>query len=97
MKTVIICGTGYSGSGAISDYLKAREDFYSPFKDQEFRIINDPYGIENLFQNFYVNFSINNCSEAIYNFVKFSNEYNSLNAKYFKSKNVIYGKKIFQN
>ena len=29
---------------------------------------------------------------SLYNFVKFSNEYNSLNAKYFKSKNVIYGK-----
>ena len=44
MKTVIVLGSGNSGAGAIKDYLMSRDDFQSPFIDQEFRIINDPDG-----------------------------------------------------
>ena len=42
MKTVIVLGSGNSGAGAIKDFLMSRNDFQSPFGNQEFRIINDP-------------------------------------------------------
>ena len=73
MKSVIVLGTGNSGAGAIRDYLMSREDFQSPFGNQEFRIINDPDGINDLYFNLYKNFSINNAANAIYNFMLFIN------------------------
>ena len=42
---------GNSGAGLIHDYLLGRDDFKSPFFGQEFRLISDPYGIENLYNN----------------------------------------------
>ena len=53
--------------------LMSREDFQSPFGNQEFRIINDPDGINDLYFNLYKNFSINNAANAIYNFILFIN------------------------
>ena len=76
MKTIIVSGSGYSGSGSIFDYLSSKNDVYTPYYGEEFRLINDPYGIENLFQNFYKNFSINNSSEAINNFIEYCKNYN---------------------
>ena len=73
MKTIIVLGSGNSGAGAIKDYLMSREDFQSPFGSQEFRIINDPDGINDLYLNLYKNFSINNAANAIYNFILFIN------------------------
>ena len=73
MKTIIVLGSGNSGAGAIKDYLMSREDFQSPFGNQEFRIINDPDGINDLYFNLYKNFSINNAANAIYNFILFIN------------------------
>ena len=52
MKSVIVLGSGNSGAGAIKDYLMSRDDFQSPLGDQEFRIINDPDGINDLYINF---------------------------------------------
>ena len=56
MKTVIVLGSGNSGAGGVRDYLMSRDDFQSPFIDQEFRIINDPDGINDLYVNLYKNF-----------------------------------------
>ncbi len=78
MKTIIVLGSGNSGAGAIRDYLMSRQDFQSPFGKQEFRIINDPDGLNDLYLNLYENFSINNAANAVYNFFLFINNcYNS--------------------
>ena len=70
--TVITSSIGNSGAGLIHDYLLGRTDFKSPFFGQEFRLISDPYGIENLYNNFFSNFSLNNSSEALNQFEKYS-------------------------
>ena len=66
-QIVIIITSGNSGGGAIHDFLLSRFDFTSPFQGEEFRLIADPYGIENLYNNFINNFSLNNSSEAFTN------------------------------
>tara|TARA_B100001057_G_scaffold500944_1_gene619044 strand:- start:19046 stop:20014 length:969 start_codon:yes stop_codon:yes gene_type:complete len=71
MKKILIAGPGCSGSGAVLDFLKARNDTFIPFKDEEFRIVNDPSGINNLEKNFYDNFSINNSSDCYAKFNQF--------------------------
>ena len=44
MKTIIVLGSEMRG-WCNKDYLMSREDFQSPFGNQEFRIINDPDGL----------------------------------------------------
>ena len=98
MKTVIVLGTGNSGAGAIHDYLSSREDFQSPFNGAEFRIVNDPDGIDELYNSLYKNFSLNGCSNKILNFEKFiENTYKSNYNKKHKiyNKKLIYLAKIF--
>lgn len=68
MKKVIIAGPGNSGSGAILDFLKSRNDTFLPFANEEFRIVCDPSGISSLKNNFYNNFSINNSANAYFEF-----------------------------
>ena len=84
MKKLIIAGPGNSGSGAIFDYFKSRQDFFTPLND-EFRIVNDPNGLQNLEENFYNNFSINNCANAYNNFQIFCNDLS--NFKNLKNRN----------
>ena len=72
MKSIITVGSGNSGGGAIHDYLKNRKDFVAPFYGNEFRLICDPDGINNLYKNLYQNFSINNSAIAFERFYKFS-------------------------
>jgi len=91
MKTLIVLGSGNSGAGAIRDYLMSRGDFQSPFGKQEFRIVNDPDGLNDLYLNLYENFSINNAANAVYNFFLFIN--NCYNSRLNKKRN-IYNKKI---
>lgn len=71
---VITLGSGNSGCGAVHDYLRLRNDFSAPFLGQEFRLINDPDGIDNLYQNFYENFTINNAALAFERFKIYSNQ-----------------------
>ena len=96
MKTIIVCGSGYSGSSSISDYLSSKNDVYKPYHGEEFRLINDPYGIENLFQNFYKNFSINNSSEAVNNFIEYCRNYNKIKKKISNNYISIYGNNFFK-
>lgn len=91
MKTVIVLGSGNSGAGAIHDYLLSREDFQSPFAGKEFRIVNDPDGIDELYNSLYKNFNINGCSNKIYNFQTFIN--NTYKSRYNK-KHKIYKKNL---
>ena len=96
MKTIIVSGSGYSGSGSIFDYLSSKNDVYTPYYGEEFRLINDPYGIENLFQNFYKNFSINNSSEAINNFIEYCKNYNKIKKKISNNHINIYGNNLLK-
>ncbi len=64
---VITVSPGLSGAGLLSDFFLSRRDFVSPFKNlpsedqqSEFRFISDPGGLNNLYEGFYKNFSINN-------------------------------------
>lgn len=78
MKKVIVIGSGNSGGGAIHDYLLSRKDFISPFKGEEFRFVNDPNGLNDLYFQLYKNFSVNGSALALNNFLTFSeNFYNS--------------------
>ena len=49
-KTVIVLGTWSSGSGAVSDYLSSRNEFYNPFGVNEFKLVSDPKGLHYLFK-----------------------------------------------
>ena len=91
MKTIIVLGSGNSGAGAIRDLLMSRKDFQSPFGTQEFRIVNDPDGINDLYFNLYKNFSDNGAANAVRNFFLFIN--NCYNSRLNKKKK-IYNKKI---
>ena len=90
-KIVITVSPGNSGGGAIHDYLWSRKDFYSPFFGEEFRLITDPYGIENLYKNFYQNFTLNNSSEAFFQFEKYCYNLSKLKTK----KKIRYGKNFY--
>lgn len=68
MKTIIIIGTGYSGSSAIHDFITQNTIYKNPLEDQEFRILDDPDGILNLYNSFYKNPSVNNFTNAIIRF-----------------------------
>ena len=84
MKIFIILGSGNSGAGAIHDYLVSREDFFSPFEGREFRLVNDPDGIDDLFNSLYNHFSINGSANKFDNFIKFTKNiyYSNYNIKY---------------
>ena len=94
MKIVITIGTGNSGCGAVHDFLISNSKYKSPFKDQEFRMIDDPDGILNLYHNFYKNCSINNSSNAIMRFKNYINNLINLEMNV-NNKNVkIYNKNV---
>ena len=94
MKLVVTISTGNSGGGAIHDYLIKSTKYKNPFKGQEFRIMDDPDGILNLYHNFYKNCSINNPSNAIMRFKNYID--NLVNLKInIKNENIkIYDKEI---
>lgn len=92
-KNIVILATaGNSGGGAVHDYLLCRDDFCSPFQGEEFRLISDPYGIENLYHNFTNNFSINNSSEAFHQFEKYCKNLSKIKST--KNNKLIYGSRF---
>ena len=94
MKTVITIGTGNSGCGAIHDFLIKSTKYKSPFNSHEFRMINDPDGILNLYFNFYKNCSINNSSNAIMRFKNYISDLVNLEMKVENKSIKIYDKKL---
>lgn len=94
MKVVITIGTGNSGCGAVHDFLIKSTKFKNPFVWHEFRMINDPDGILNLYNNFYKNCSINNSSNAVMRFKNYINNLINLEMKVNNKNNKIYSKKI---
>jgi hypothetical protein len=97
MKIVIVLGSGNSGAGAIYDYLRSRTDFQAPFYGKEFRIVNDPNGLDQLYHSLYKNFSINGSSNSIEEFKKFIvNTYHSnYNKNLYLNKNLIKFSNLF--
>ena len=91
IKKFIVIGSGNSGAGGIHDYLLSRDDTRSPFNGSEFRLINDPNGLSDLFSSIYHNFSINKSAEAILSFEVFIK--NLINSNYNK-KNNLYDKNL---
>ncbi len=71
MKTVIVLGTWSSGSGAVSDYLSSRKEFYNPFGVNEFKIISDPMGLHYLFKNCYFQKDLLNPSHVFEEYKKY--------------------------
>ena len=77
-KIIIVCGSGYSGSSAVFDYLRPK--CHAPFGNIEFGLIMEPYGIENIYYNFYENFTPNGASEAIFQFKKYIQSLKNINS-----------------
>ena len=73
MKTVTILGNTNSGAGAIYEYLIGREDTNDPFDKKEFRILNDPGGINDLYKcfDYYSLQSFNDCLERLIKLEKY--------------------------
>ena len=71
-KIVLVGGPGNSGSGAIHDLIKSSDKFISPFDGQEFRMVNDPYGLDSLFKSFYESGNFYNFSAALKDFYDYN-------------------------
>ena len=86
MQTVIVLGTHNSGSGLVHEYLSQRNDFFSPYGHNEFRICSDPGGLNYLYNSAYNNFGFFNTSFAVSNFLNYIK--NLQISKEYKYKNV---------
>ncbi len=93
-KVVIVVSSGNSGGGALHDYLLCRDDFISPFQGEEFRLITDPYGINNLENKLFRDFTLNNSSEAFYQYEKYCFDLQNLRSN--NNKKLIYGENFFE-
>ncbi len=91
LKKIIVLGSGNSGGGGIHDYLLSRDDIISPFNGNEFRLVNDPDGLNDLYISLYEKFSINESALSILRFKKFIER---LMSSRFNKKNNIYSKDL---
>ena len=69
-KTIVIAGTGYSGSTAIYEYLQLQKNFHDPFKNKEFTISYDPCGIRDIENCIIGEYSISKANFVYRNFWK---------------------------
>ncbi len=88
-KIVLVSGPGNSGSGAIHDLIKSSDKFTSPFDGQEFRMVNDPYGLDSLFKSFYENDNFYNFSAALKDFYDYNIFLSEIKIRNNKSKNFL--------
>tara|TARA_B100001250_G_scaffold254742_1_gene219173 strand:+ start:954 stop:1904 length:951 start_codon:yes stop_codon:yes gene_type:complete len=93
MRIFIVLGSGNSGAGAIHDYLLSRKDFFSPFNGKEFRLINDPDGLDELYHSFFTHCSVNGASNSLNNFNNFAKNYYNSN---YNKKNKILNKEFLK-
>ncbi len=99
-KSILVNGTFRSGSGAINDYLSSRTDFCNPFGENEFRLISDPMGLNNLYNLCYVNKGLLNSGygfEIFLNYVNNLQNYNIYIKKGVKGKLYNSNLKLFTN
>lgn len=71
---IVVLGSGKSGSSSVVNYLKGRPDIQNIFPN-EFRLIQDPGGIQDLYLSIRDGFHINRASEAIKRFKLLANRY----------------------
>ncbi len=74
-KTIVIAGTGYSGSTAIYEYLQLQKNFHDPFKNKEFTISYDPCGIRDIENCIIGEYSISKANFVYRNFLENINFY----------------------
>ena len=79
MKTVIVLGLMASGSSVVHNYLSSREDFESPFGQNEFKLCADPTGLHYLYINCYKGFGFFNPSNAIDEFLNYTGKVQNYN------------------
>ena len=77
LKTLIL-SPGNSGGGAVFEYLRLRDDFVSPFNNEEFRMVGDPDGLYDLYLECYKNSSLYGSSIAIKRFLKYNKRLTNL-------------------
>lgn len=68
MIPVIILGSGNSGSSAVLDYLRGRDDVIDPLQGQEFRLIQEKDGLSCLHRSLTVEFHPDNAMYAVIQF-----------------------------
>jgi hypothetical protein len=71
---IVVLGSGKSGSSAVVNYLKGRDDIEKRFP-KEFRLIQDPGGIIDLYASISDGFHMNRGSEAIKKFRQLASRY----------------------
>ena len=97
-KTILVCGTGNSGSGAIHDLLLSSNKFSSPFQGQEFRMVHDPYGLDNLYRSFFESNNFYNFSAALDDFISYNTFLSGVKGRVNKKKvNLIKNKKHYNS
>ena len=74
-KTIVIAGTGYSGSTAVYEYLQLQKNFHDPFKNKEFTISYDPCGITDIENCIIGEYSISKANFVYRNFLENINFY----------------------
>ena len=74
MKIFVVLGTTRSGSGAIFDYLKGRQDSWTPFGDAEYFLPQIPYGFMQLRSALSEAFHYTVAHEAIIRFREVANQ-----------------------
>lgn len=76
---ILISGFGWSGSSAVVDLIREFDGFYVP--DMEFRIIKDPYGIDNLYYYLVENWYPSTADAAIKDFQWHAKHWNHINRR----------------
>jgi len=74
MNIVTILGNTNSGAGAIYEYLIGRDDTNDPFDKREFRILNDPGGINDLYKC-YESYSLQSFNDSFERLIKLEKLY----------------------
>tara|TARA_Y100001958_G_C21248329_1_gene580898 strand:+ start:9932 stop:10885 length:954 start_codon:yes stop_codon:yes gene_type:complete len=70
MQSIIVLGSGQSGSGAIKDYLIGRKDIFDPLDGREFRLIQEKDGLSCLHKALTSEFHPDKAMYAILKFKK---------------------------
>ena len=74
MRIVTVLGNTNSGAGAIYEYLIGRKDAHDPFNKKEFRILNDPGGINDLYKC-YESYSLQSFNDSFERLIKLEKLY----------------------
>lgn len=96
MKVVITISPGNSGGGAVHDFINLNTNYASPFGGHEFRLLQDPDGLLNLYKNFYQDFTLNNSANALNKFKIYIDSLSQLKMKVKNQNYKIFDRKILE-